>query len=413
MFGDEVGTDTRSVLKEKYLLLAELLCSKSYGVLSTAEPLPTIQELNWLSIFHASVPKKSPQYPHIFGIGVSPTPELAKLNALYEGIERIVVFSPPPREISCTKTWHKMQDSGDLYIRPPMWFHDLAEPLPEILWYQSLPSPWGAAPTWHPYSFQKNDRPQYFSERHSSGFACHENLSLALRHCRQELLERDHFLEHWWLKKPFIKIDKSSLPKDLHQDLKFYLGDLYRHIEFYCTSHQTTDPGPGSIFTRWRYHGMHRPAFLIGGACRPCPGAALWSGLLEVLTNLNSLLIQENVNTQKPFVDFTQGIKFPADRIYFYQQQSHAQITDFYFENCEIISWQDLNTTTQPPREREDVCFDLTPIFGKPVGCRVARVIDPGLIPMDGTHSQRAWWHTKIATASADIAIQTYPHPYP
>ncbi|NUN05510.1 MAG: YcaO-like family protein [Bdellovibrio sp.] len=413
MFGTNLCGESAIFLKEKNTFLEDLLCSKTYGLLSAPEPVPTIQELSWLSIYFTGFAKNSAFRDKAFGIGTALDPQEAKLKALSEGVERWVAFSPPPRSISRKMSLREMQACGDMYLAPENWhLHKNINPQTDILWYQSVEYKNSKVRTWHPYSFTKNENTEHFWERHSSGFSCHENLDRAILHSVQELIERDCFLSHWWLRTPFLKIEKHTLPRSLYQDLVFYLGGLFAYIDFYGE----TDPMTGlvSVFTRWRYQGAKGPAFLIGGACRPDPQEALWSGLLEVLVNLNSVLIRGKTSAPGTTIDFEQVIKSPADRIRFYQNEESACVTDPYFEGAQSIPWEDLRATSPSRPLTETFCFDMTPPMAKMAGCSVARVTAPELIPMEGAHSQRPLWHAKIQTTNLQQrSLQTFPHPYP
>jgi hypothetical protein len=389
---------------EKTLFLEELLCSKEYGILSSPEMLPTIQELSWLSIYFTAFPKGSSLHNHAFGVGVSRNPQQAKLKALCEGIERWAVFSPPPTIRSRRMSLVQMMNSGDRCISPARWnFAGASQQTENILWTQSIQHKKSPPPTWCPYSL---------CETHSSGFACHDDLEKATAHAFWELVERDHFLDHWWRRRPFQRIDKNTLPPCLQQELLFYLGALYPFIDFYYETDRAT--GLHSIFTRWRYQGSRGPAFLIGGACRPHPEDSLWSGLLEVLANLNVLLLQEQIPTPMTSHNFQNLIQTPVDRIQFYRLEENAKITDFYFENPVEFSWDQLASGAPSWDFQKIFCLNMTPDFAKAGGCFVTRILSPDLIPMDGAHSRLPRYHPRLN--NKDIppdSLQDYPHPYP
>lgn len=403
---------SESYLKEQNSFLESLLCSKKYGILCPPEPLPTIQELNWLSIYITAFPKSSPLNRLAFGVGVSSCPDIAKMKALFEGIERHAVFSSPPATFSRLASVHELQENKEKFVHPnELGFFKFSNTEDQVRWHRSIQSDESSPSTYYPYAIVKGDKSHRLAEAHSSGFSCHENLDLATSHAYLELLERDHFLSHWWLKKPFLKIEKDTLPQSLRQSLSFYLGGLFSYIDFFCELGTNTPP---SIFTRWRNKGHRGPAFLIGGSCHPTPEKALWSSLLEVLVNLNSVILSEPTPDRGLVSNFDLEIRFPMDRIRFYQHEINAQVTDYYFESSQSIHWKDVDQAV-PFLEQDNVLYlNMTTNLEKTAGCTVVRAVAPNLIPMDGAHAQRPRWHPKLKISEANLNIlQTYPHPYP
>lgn len=228
------------------------------------------------------------------GTGISTDPDLARLAAIAEAVERYCSMAPPEASLLETAAFRELGPTAT----PPHKFARLSrrqyrrfprlDPLAEDKviewsWAYSLTHRRAVlVPAALVYFSRGRRGPNNFSpEMVSSGFACHVGLHHAMLSGLCEIFERDALAIAWHNRLPLAPLDPGGSKVEELLD-----GPLaHTGLDFRIFKVPSDAPFPVVMALGMNPHGQ--PHVVVGAACRPDPVAATTKALFEVFQMLH------------------------------------------------------------------------------------------------------------------------------
>lgn len=395
------------------------------------------------ALYHAGaqIANAHPYHGEHGGLGVggcAPTPELALIAALCEGVERYAASSYGPTQTGLQPRRALGTDAAlDPSALVPFTTAQRAEPgFPLVPVDDDTPLRWErgwnlttGAPIWIPafavflpYMLERDEAMVGLGL--STGLACGATLEEALARGLCEAVERDAMALTW--------IRGVAVPRLDPNDVVHTVGPYLPPRDEVMVYDLTTDVGLPVYMAVYRGVGPEGPLVSVGAACHVDARAALAKAAIEASQDrVYVRLLIERDPSWRPTATFDNVTDFSLHaRLYSHDPRLAQRGFAFFDANRHTV------TLPAPPLAAglapilaalnrvgmTAVAVELTPPWARDLGLHVVRVVVPELMPLHGNHTLRALGHPRLArwaqslpagVVGHDRPYWPYPHPMP
>ncbi|MFC7332375.1 YcaO-like family protein [Rhodocista pekingensis] len=314
------------------------------------------------------------------------------------------------------------------YAAPDFPFASFAPDRP-IGWVQGVDLGF-EQPAWIPASltyigYHHRDRHEYFDSGYSTGTAAGPDFASAVLSGLLEVIERDAFALHWYLRKTPLRVDVNGLSARISPELMNILERSAINLDF---RNITTDLGVPVVLAIARASGSGGLA--IGAAARFSPAAALEKAAIEAFHTYNWILDmrRNGVGPTAPheiagYKDHVRHYLDPAMicKAEFLMSFAPSDLIQPFAGGNQSDSKSSLRNLVLHLKQFGLDCYavDLTPPELDGLGIFIARTFITGLHPLGCGHGRQHLDDRRIRQFLTNVgstlpdALNLDPHPFP
>jgi ribosomal protein S12 methylthiotransferase accessory factor len=270
------------------------------------------------------------------------------------------------------------------------------------------------------------DEPTYLLHV-SSGTACSNDITSAIRSGLCEAIERDGFMMHWLAAIPGRRVDVASALGDVFTKRYSRPGIEYHVFDF------STDLGIPTYFCAVVEPAAPQVWLAVGAATRPDATEAIQKAVMESVQTRVWLRQMVNSEGLRTFDSWDQVRTF-EDHVHLWGDRSMRSHLSFLLDSPHTVA----PLHTDAPKDAagqvdwlvaqlaskglEAVVVDMTPPDVDSLGLKVVRCLVPGALPLSSDHRFQAIGGTRLYTVPQKLGVHALrgpnssnpvPHPFP
>jgi ribosomal protein S12 methylthiotransferase accessory factor len=176
-----------------------------------------------------------------------------------------------------------------------------------------------------------------FTQNTSTGLAFYTDYISAVLNAVCEIIERDTFMNYWFIKKPFVKINYDSMPENLRSYVNLFRENMGLGCELYALD---SDFGVPVIIAALFSCSKNSPKFVIAASCKLDVEKAILAAL-EELEQCRRYATYHYAQNTSPALKPEQVQKHEHHILYWSNHENYEQVR-FFFEDVSFVDFNQL-----------------------------------------------------------------------